>query len=874
MISRQKYWSGLSIEKQSLHYRLSVIFALFFLCPLLGFLYFAVRYEIGDDPYFLVFLLVFLVFSLFGYSLTWGIFSKIGFLLKKLNELITTTSYRPRASTAVNELEGVVGSIHSLEEEMKVHMRDLDRKGSQISTLKELADLCYITFDSEDLFHITLERALRMVNANVGSVMILEKPQRDNFVILATFGLGEIVKNGDRIPFAESVAKYAVINKTPLIVEDIEKDDRFGRRNRSQYGTKSFLCMPLRGIREVIGVITLSRRSADTPFIREDADVLTPLLSGAAFTYDNLALTRDNEIWRKVFATMELLYKLTDTGGLDAKLLPALLYQIRNCIPFDLAVILVKDEEKSEVMKILDLLAYNPTTILKGDAHPVRGSVVEKALMQELPLWIDDTTGLDCLPDKKILSEQGMSAAVLAPLRGGGRILGILILAARSPGALQEGRDFAVCISRILGDAIARQSMNASLMKRDREMDLLKRVGNIMAASTFDLNEVLTHSITMIQSVIAVEAGSLLIREAEDLIFKVYFNNVEGINKEGLRDLRLKIGQGISGYCAARCEAMIVNNVGKFKQFYSEPDRRTGFTTRSVLCVPLVSQGEVLGVIEVLNKLPGDFTDGDLQLMQSIASSVSIALENARLYQKTTSQAEQERRIRTMFQKFVPKEVVDRIVLDPLLSTPTVVDEMKTLTLLNIDIRGFSHLSIRLAPQKLVAMLNHFFSIMGDIVIKHHGVIDKYLGDGFLALFGAPVTSASDPDNAVAAALAMREAMPDVNAFFNAEIGESIAMGISIHTGEAVVGNIGFDKKMDYTVIGNEVNAVFRLQELARFRANGIVISEKTRQAVMRSVLEVKHLRIAEVAERVGHLDGCELLGHMEVYELLGQKYK
>jgi class 3 adenylate cyclase/GAF domain-containing protein len=860
MFNWRKYFKNLTIEGQSLHHRLSVIFALFFLCPILGFLYFAIRYEIWEDHYIPLFFIAFLALSFFGYTLIRGIFSKITGLQKKLSGIMEKTHSSPPGQEAINEMEGVIDSVQSLEKELKVHFGNLDRKISQQSTLKELADLCYITFNSEDLFHITLERAMRMVNADVGSVMILDKPQRDNFVITATFGLGDIAKKGDCIPFAESIAKFAVINKTPLIVDDIEKDDRFGRQNRNHYGTKSFLCMPLRGIHEVFGVLTLSRRHVDQPFVQDDADVLTPLLSSVAFTYDNLALTKYNGEQRKVFATMEALYKLTDAGDLDEKILPALLYQLRNCIPFDLAVILVKDEEKPELMKILDFLAYKPVSLLKGGLYPLQGSILDKVLKQEPPLWIDDMNSLDHFPDQTLLTGQGMSTAVLAPMRAGGRIQGILILAAESPESLRECSDSVVHLSRILGSTVAQQRTRDSLMRRDREMNFLKRVGEILAASTFDLNEVLSHTIAMIQTVIAVEAGYLLLREGEDLIFKVHFNNIAGVNLEKLRDLRLKIGQGIAGYCAARSEALIVNRVSESRQFYAEPDRRTGFTTRSVLCVPLVSNGQVLGVIEVANKSQGDFTDGDLQLMQSIAASVGIALENARLYQKTLSLAEHERGIRNMFQKFVPKEIVDRILLDPL-AARGVVDEMKTITFLNIDIRGFSQLSTRLAPQKLVAMLNYFFGVMGDIVFKHHGVVDKYLGDGFLALFGAPVTMTSDPDNAVAAALEMRESMVDINAYFEEEIGESIAMGISIHTGEAVVGNIGFDKKMDYTVIGNSVNTVFRLQELTRFRNNGIVVSEKTRQAVMCSVLEVKPLHIADMAD-------------LKVYELLGRQDK
>lgn len=148
-----------------------------------------------------------------------------------------------------------------------------------------------------------MERAMKLTSADVGSVLILKGKKRETFVVHATYGLGELVKKGDRTDFATSVAKFAVINKSPLIIDDIEKDSRFGRENRSHYGTKSFLCMPLKGINEVFGVLTLSRKAADIPFTQEDADVLTPLLSNAAFTYDNLNLIKTNREKRQQLAT-------------------------------------------------------------------------------------------------------------------------------------------------------------------------------------------------------------------------------------------------------------------------------------------------------------------------------------------------------------------------------------------------------------------------------------------------------------------------------------------------------------------------------------------------------------------------------------------
>ncbi|MDD5476005.1 MAG: adenylate/guanylate cyclase domain-containing protein, partial [Syntrophales bacterium] len=165
-----------------------------------------------------------------------------------------------------------------------------------------------------------------------------------------------------------------------------------------------------------------------------------------------------------------------------------------------------------------------------------------------------------------------------------------------------------------------------------------------------------------------------------------------------------------------------------------------------------------------------------------------------------------------------------------------------------------------IGPQKTVSFLNYFFSVMGEIVFKNDGIVDKYLGDGFLALFGAPMSSVSDADNAVRAALEMREALiTTLNERFIAELQTTLEVGISIHTGEVVVGNIGFEKKMDYTVIGDSVNALFRIQELTKNHTNGILISEMTRRATQ-SAFEVRE---------VGKSDIDETRGETAIFEVL-----
>jgi adenylate cyclase len=361
----------------------------------------------------------------------------------------------------------------------------------------------------------------------------------------------------------------------------------------------------------------------------------------------------------------------------------------------------------------------------------------------------------------------------------------------------------------------------------------------------------------MIREVMNVEAGSLWFLEKDELEIAVAFN----AKIKALKKFRIKIGQGIAGYVAARGEPITVNSIERSPHFFPIVDESSGFKTRSALCVPMISQGKVIGVIEVLNKLKGDFDTDDRDLLQSITTSVCIALENARLYKETVSMAQHERDVRQMFQKFVPKEVVDKITHGAEKGKP-VIEELKTITLLNIDIRGFSLLAKQIGSQKTVSLLNSFFSVMGGIVFKHHGIVDKYLGDGFLSLFGAPVSSTSDADNAISAAIEMKKAMSAVNRFLQRELSTEVSMGISIHTGEVVVGNIGFEKKMDYTVIGDAVNTVFRLQELTKSNENSVLISENTLRAAR------SRLNIEEITPPPNFVNSA---GGLKVFELRDQ---
>jgi len=843
----------MSLNQKNIYYRMILAFGLFFLSPLLGFTYFAQKYDLFQDKYTLYFLLTFFCFSLLGFFILRRLFDQLHAVSREVTNRVVTGFQIDQLATGDNELQNIVHSVNAIENQFSRTLRQLEMKASEMATLKELSELCYVTFDPEEILYVTLERALSLTKSDIGSVLVLDKADARHFTVKASIGTGQHIKIGDQIDFESSIAKYAVINKSPLVVEDVEKDSRFGRANLAQYSTKSFVCMPIKTSKEIVGVLTISRRDGKRTYTLDDVEALTPLLSNAAFTYENLRLIKQNEKNTQQLNVIEKLFRIINSSFRDNELLNALIAEIQAFLPFTLATVMTLSENRPGYLVIFEVMTSGPNRITRGSGFPLQGTIFERVIRQDALVVIDDLDQLKHTVERRLLSPKGSRCGVIAPLRIEGAVKGVLTICGPDEDVFHDHKELISWMANALAFAIERNNLSAAVYKRDRELGSIKQIGSALASSTFEMKQVLKYTMDMIRVIMNVEAGSLLFLKGDELKFAVAFNTKVKSNMTH----PIRLGQGIAGYVAAKGKAIIVNDTNRSPHFFAGVDRTTGFMTRSALCVPMISKGRVIGVIEVLNKINGEFTASDEDLLQSIASSVSIAIENARLYRETVSMADHERSMRRMFQKFVPKEVLDRI-LHGEETEKTVIEELRTLTLLNLDIRGFSHLSKDIGPQKTVFLLNHFFSIMGDIVFKNKGIVDKYLGDGFLAIFGAPVASTRDADNALTAALEMRQTLGRANPSFRKAFGTTIKIGTSILTGEVVVGNIGFEKKMDYTVIGDAVNAVFRLQDLTRFYPDGILLGETTRRACQSS------FNLMPIEEMLGDLKLYALLDESE----------
>ena len=217
-----------------------------------------------------------------------------------------------------------------------------------------------------------------------------------------------------------------------------------------------------------------------------------------------------------------------------------------------------------------------------------------------------------------------------------------------------------------------------------------------------------------------------------------------------------------------------------------------------------------------------------------------------------------ERRMRNTLSRYMSKAVMDQLLEsgDAVLSGIS-----RDVSVLFSDIRGFTTISERLGAQETVALLNEYFTDMVDIVFAHHGVLDKYMGDMIMAVFGSVLQNADDPDNAVAVGNKMMVGLRELNTRLAARGRDPIRIGVGISTGQVVAGSIGSPKRLEYTVIGHRVNIAHRLEEANKYYGTSILFCSET-HARMKEPTPAREIDFIRVRGMETPIAIYEAMGH------------
>ena len=248
--------------------------------------------------------------------------------------------------------------------------------------------------------------------------------------------------------------------------------------------------------------------------------------------------------------------------------------------------------------------------------------------------------------------------------------------------------------------------------------------------------------------------------------------------------------------------------------------------------------GILLGTVHIVRE--GAFTTKQIDLFSFAVKEVTRIMESTI---KMKGKLKFERNIRKAFSRFVPEQIIDKLVDGAETESKFDIGEKRDVAIMFCDIRSFTNISECNKPETVVAFLNRYFTAMCTIIKRHGGTVDKFMGDAIMALFGAPVSYEDNCRRAVKAAQEMRETLKTIELEdLILPEGMKFNIGIGIHYGDVIVGSIGSADKTDYSVIGDNVNLASRLEGLTKTYGTMILVSEAVKNDIKEEQFIYRHL--------------------------------
>lgn len=399
---------------------------------------------------------------------------------------------------------------------------------------------------------------------------------------------------------------------------------------------------------------------------------------------------------------------------------------------------------------------------------------------------------------------------------------------------------------------------------KNKVFEILVQVAKTLI-SLDDLETVLDKVMDLIFEYLPVDRGFLLLEEQGTLRLRISrFKSGQRMTTDG----SLPYSRTIVDMVVREKVAVLTSDAQQDERFEAGQSIRMQ-QIRSAMCAPLWYRDSVIGVIHVDSPLHvGSFTERDLDLLTALANFAAVAIERARLHDRVA----EEKRIRGRLERYHSPQVVDEIIADVQATGSHKEVRTKSVTILFADLVGFTSWSEKMQAADLARVLNRFFTLASDAIFSQDGTIDKFVGDAVMAFFGAPIDQPDHAARAAAAALKVREEVADWNVERVAQGQFPLEVRIALNTGETIVGEIGSERRVEYTVVGNAVNVAARMEEFVAMPGD-IVVGPLTYEAI-KDLYRVAQLGFFALKGVSTQIPLYKLLGILESRELEAEPQK
>ncbi|MCB9076311.1 MAG: GAF domain-containing protein [Anaerolineaceae bacterium] len=507
----------------------------------------------------------------------------------------------------------------------QTHQRQLD----ELALLNRLSRSVVEVLDLDEVLTRIVREATRMLHVETGSVLLLDHHNSELY-FATSISNGERVDITTRLRGNQGLAGWVVSRGETVCISDVTKDDRWFGEVEYGFVTRSLLAVPLQSERRSLGVLQVLNKKSPSGFSRSDEALLSAFAASATIAIENARLYEEVSQARRLRALNQISLALSQTLSLPAVLNTGL--------------------EKSLAALDADAGAIRLTYLLpQADSFPeqiTQGLGPRRQLAHQQQLALEHLsnqllTGEITAPfvmDAATTAGQsnqstgelvpGIEAVALVSIKAGDKIAGSLVVlwsAARTVG--QEELNLLIGIAQIIGLAVQNATHYNQMQAKTIHLTYLNEIGSALTSS-LDLDHVLRVNIEGVNSVLKTERTSVFLIDDKTSELVLRHTN------EGDTNIRLSHPwQGIAGWVAAHDQPALVNNTLADRRYSREVADQTGYETRALLCVPLKVNGEVIGVVEALNRTDGqEFKQQHLDLLIEFTQWAAIAIHNARLF--------------------------------------------------------------------------------------------------------------------------------------------------------------------------------------------------------------------------------------------------